>query len=91
MFWQSDFVALLLEWFQALSDLPTFCNTWVASQDYVLYGVSPSMCCTSVREILTYVSASISWPYGETSVILYLYERPADVILASVRGGVRLG
>ncbi|KAJ8018421.1 hypothetical protein HOLleu_43604 [Holothuria leucospilota] len=59
VFWQCGFVALLWEWFQALADRLTFCNTWAVSQDYALYGLSPPPCNTSVRGILTFVSASI--------------------------------
>ncbi|KAJ8018543.1 hypothetical protein HOLleu_43412 [Holothuria leucospilota] len=47
VFWQCGFVALLWEWFQALADRLTFCNTWAVSQDYALYGLSPPPCNTS--------------------------------------------
>ncbi|KAJ8048476.1 hypothetical protein HOLleu_00805 [Holothuria leucospilota] len=59
VFWQCGFVPLLWEWFQVLAERLTFCNTWAVSQDYALYGLSPPSCNTSVRGILTFVSASI--------------------------------
>ncbi|KAJ8043748.1 hypothetical protein HOLleu_10986 [Holothuria leucospilota] len=92
VFWQCGFVAPLWEWFQALADRLTFCNTWAVSQDYALYGLSPPPCNTSVRGIITFVSASIKLAlWRDRCNIVFRGEgKPADVVLALVRTEIKL-
>ncbi|KAJ8050073.1 hypothetical protein HOLleu_03127 [Holothuria leucospilota] len=92
VFWHCGFVALLWEWFQVLADRLTFCNTWAVSQDYALYGLLPPTGNTSVRGILTFVSASIKlaiWR-DRCNIVFNRGGRPADVVLASVRTEIKL-